>query len=143
MHTGFAVATIVALIVGQFLHAWLLASNSVNSSLNGITTYRQYFRLNAAIVTFRFALAWAVFSIYSYQPAAVCAELGRLPGLAWLATHPIPVNPATAMIYGGLLADPILNALFKLAARWIPDLRVEVPPPASAPGVDIPKKDAA
>jgi hypothetical protein len=139
MHLGFAIATIVGLILGQFLHTWALASSTVNSSLNGVTTYRQYIKLNAAIVSYRFGLAWAVFSLYSTEKLAVSAFLGTIPGLTWIAAHPIPVNPATALIYGGLLADPTLNLLFKFLARWFPALKVEVPLPMNVDGVGISK----
>jgi len=129
---AFAIATFTALVVGQFLHAWLLASNCVNSSLNGIVSYRQYLRINAAILTFRFALAWAIFALYSHEGAAVCAAISSsVPGMSWLAAHPIPVNPATGMIYG-LFADPIINSLFGFLSRWVPALKNEIPPTAQS-----------
>jgi len=141
MHTAYAVETFVGLLLGQFLSAWAIADASVNSKLNGITSYSEYLHKNSRIVLTRLAIAWGLFSLYALNGPALCAEFGDIvPGLTWIAAHPIPVNPATALLYG-LNFDLVQHALYGFLARWIPALRKEVPPATDSQGVDIPKKD--
>ena len=126
-HVLFAVSTFMALLVGWGLAAWVLATNTVTSKLNGIQTYRDYLKANLAIVCYRFALLAFGMMLYAEFRLDICIALGTaIPGLGWLKTHQIPVNPATAGILG-LFGDPAISTLFGFLSRWIPALRKEVP----------------
>jgi hypothetical protein len=128
---GFAVSVFMAYIVAQFVVAWVQATNSISLRLNGITTYRQYIQLNAAIFLYRLLVGLGVWLVYAEYSVVICTWASELTGyLGWLARYPIPVNPATTVLWG-LFADPILHMIFGLVAKKVPGLgflSVEVPP---------------
>jgi len=135
-HLFFAVLTFIALVLGAALHTWVVASNTVNSKTNGIATYQQYFALFLPPIMYRFALSWAIFLVYAENSDAICKLAAQnFSSLSWLANHPVHVGPITGLIYG-LFMDSLLNPIITFAGRWIPGLKVDIPPPPGyAPSV--------
>jgi hypothetical protein len=129
IHLFFAVLTVVALVLGATLHSWVVASNTIDSKLNGIENYQQYAKKFLPVIMFRFALSWALFLFYSSNAAAICSIIGaKVSSLSWLQAHPIYASPTIALVYG-LFIDSFLTPLATLLGRVIPGLKVDIPPP--------------
>jgi hypothetical protein len=125
----FAIATFTSFFLGVALHAWGRASSSVNSSLNGITSYQQYLRIYLPALCIRFFACTLILMAWSHADGSTFADVAAyIPALGWLAKHPLPLNPISAGVFG-LCCDYILD----LVLSKVPGLQKEIPP---APGLN-------
>ena len=98
-------------LLGQGLHIWLNAVNTVRSKLNAITTYGQYFKNQGPFIVVRFFLTVASFLIIWENPAV--ANLGQLA-----------VGPTTKIgfaAFAGYGSDSLFEKLAGLLG-WAPEL---------------------
>lgn len=129
-HIYFAFSIFMSYLVAQFLVASVLATNSIASKLNGVTSYPQWFKANWAITMLHFVIGFALWGIYWENPTQLCGALSKLPGLDFLARFTIPVTWATTLIYG-VCANALIHIAFGLLGKKIPGLGfliAEVPP---------------
>jgi hypothetical protein len=132
MHYGvnhFRTACFVMFFLGQFLHAWLQASEAIQDKNNGISGYRQYMDYRAPQVMARFFCCYLLFG--SWQLGYLAAIIGALvPGAeAFMSAHPhpIPVNQITAGAFG-FLADFALRYGTKILKKKFPGIEKDLPP---------------
>lgn len=102
----FRLACFAMFFLGQFIHAWLEASQIVHDKSNSISTYAQYMDYRAPQVIARFFGCYLLYE--SWQMGYLATMIGILvPGAETLMNahpHPIPVNHITAGAFG-FLAD--------------------------------------
>lgn len=112
-------------LVGQYLSVLARAWATVNSKLNGITSYGQFFRVHAVPILIRVFLASMLFMLWRYNTGAFSKTIARLVGATGFqfSGDPFPLNPATAGIFG-YFVDSILDKLSVL----VPAMRKEIPP---------------
>ena len=133
---AFAVAVFGFFIVGTSLNVFRHASGMVNSSLNGIVTYRQYFRINGIDNLFKTFAALCVLLWWTWNQTAVetialalwPSFLGTAPG--WLQGV-LVVTPATAGMFG-LFWDVLLDIALVYLKKKFPQLNRDVPPTVSS-----------
>lgn len=132
MHIWSAISTVIAYFVAQFAVAWALATNAVNSSLNGVNTLRKWIEMHAAAQTLSAMVGFSAMFIYAEYSTPICSLLAK----EWptyfgiLAKAPIPLSPPIAFAWG-LFSIPILHIGFGVLARKWPVfgfLSPELPP---------------
>ena len=127
MHIHFQISIFVLFFLGQFVHAWNRASDTIASKLNGITSYAQYMTLRDSEIMSRFLVITCIFG--GWTSGGIYELIGYIAPstAATLAAHPIPIAWWTAGLFG-FLGDYILYFVIGLAARYAPGIRQEVPP---------------
>ena len=136
---GVSISIVVMFILGQVLHAWLRAANTVQSKLNGITTYDQYLKLNAARVATRFFLAYCIFA--AWQEGWLLVAVGAIiPSATWVK-NALPTNVATAGVFGYII-DSVIDQAAGIAAKKWPWIQREIPPEESVTKPDPESKVA-
>ena len=129
-HAAFVILVYLFFFVGAGLSVWRMAGHAVNSSLDGVSSYRQYFAINAPIHAIKTFIALCSLMAWYYHPeigpeaAKHLIPGGAIP--AWL-TGFLSVNPATAGCFGAgcdTLEDIVLMYVKK---KW-PGISKEVPP---------------
>lgn len=140
-HIGFTIAVYVFFGIGTLLNVLQHASRAVNSKLNGITTYGQYFRLNGIEQAFKSFIALCILQWGWHNEPALDALAHWVWSMLPLKVETVPgwflaalsVNPATAGCYGcgwDVLAELAVVQLKKrgiLAAKEVPPtLQTEV-----------------
>ena len=137
-HLGFRIAIFTMFFIGQAVHAWLRAANTINSKLNGINSYQQYAQVNGAQIASRFFVAYCIFAAWAWHgPEMLAALIRYVPSLQTItgsgpADRIIPVNGATAGVFGYLADSLIDTAVGLLSKRW-PSLQKDIPPVADPP----------
>ena len=108
-HINYIIAAVY--LLGQALHIWLNAVNTVRSKLNAITTYQQYFQNQGPFIVVRLFLTVASFLIVWENPA-----VGNLDKLA--------IGPTTKIgfaAFAGYGSDSLFEKLAALLG-WAPEL---------------------
>lgn len=130
----YVTAIFLMFFLGQFLHAWLRAQASRNSSLNGIDSYRKYVEVYGAVLVSRFFLATCGLMAWAWYGDSICSFLAQyFPDyLGWAARNPVPLNPMTSGVYG-FFGDSLIDFGGNLLSQRIPALGREVPIAPTAP----------
>ena len=132
----FEVLIFIFFTLGTLLNVLEHASKAVNSSLNGISTYRSYFKINGFDQLYKSFGALCVLCFLNWNESA----MGNILAMVWTwlpsmfgATPPgwlvavFVVNPATAGGFG-LAWDVLLDlALVYMRKKW-PQLNRDVKP---------------
>lgn len=119
--------------IGVALNLWQRASHMVNSSLNGISTYRAYFKYYGAQQAVKIFIAlcflvWAIFHESSLQSII----FGLWPSMPdWLKQF-VAINPPTAGAIG-IVFDIIENVALTLLKKRFSWLDPEIPPADQTP----------
>ncbi len=137
-HVGFVVAVFISFLIGATIDVWRQASSVVNSSLNGIKTYGQYFKTYASVQATKTFAALLVILFWFYHPTTGQSVVG----LVWPGGNPpqwadsvLVVTPATAGMFG-LFCDMAEDwAIIYL--RKVPGLGQFFPEPV--PPTSVPK----
>jgi len=110
---------------GQFFHVLLRAWAAMNSKLNGIESYEQFFKTHAVPILVRLFLGVLGMLLWFSVPELFSQPIKALASLAHIdvGARPLPLNPATAGVFGYFL-DSLLDKL----ALMVPALRREIPP---------------
>jgi hypothetical protein len=125
------ISTFVMFMLGQLIHAWQRASETVNSKLNGITSYDEYIHLRASEISGRILLVTCLFGGWASGGLYVLVSYIAPSTGASLTAHPLPVVWWTAGIIG-YFGDAILYFFIGLVARVVPDIRKDIPPTYSS-----------
>ena len=133
---GFVIGVSIFFVVGTGLNVWRHAASVVNSSLNGIGTYRQYFKIYGADQAFKSFGALCFLMWWSFNQIAVesltqqlwPSRFGAAPG--WLLSVE-SVNPATAGAFG-LGWDVLLDLVLVYLRKKFPQLNRDVKPTPEA-----------
>ena len=132
-HLGFDVGIFAFFVLGAGMNVWRHAASVVNSKLNGIDSYQQYFVLNGALQAFKTFGAFCFLIFWLYHQSAVenlvatvwPSFLGSVP--AW-AQGILVVTPATAGAFG-LFFDVLLDLVLVYVKKKFPQIvPAEVPP---------------
>jgi hypothetical protein len=125
----FRTACFAMFFLGQFIHAWLQASEAIQDKSNGISGYRQYMDYRAPQVMARFFGCYLLYG--SWQLGYLATLIGLVvPGANTFMSahpHPIPVNEITAGAFG-FLADYGLRRGILLAKKKFPGISKDLPP---------------
>jgi hypothetical protein len=129
---GFAIGVFVFFALGSGFNVWRHAASVVNSKLNGITTYGQFFRVNGPAQAFKTFGALCFLMWWSFNNPAVenlattlwPSTFGPAPG--WLLSI-LTVTPATAGAFG-LFWDVLADLVLVYAKKKWPGIVPEVPP---------------
>ena len=132
---GFMLSVFASFLVGSGITIWERAAHTVNSKLNGIGTYGDYFKLYGSVQAGKtfFALCFLLLWLYHQTTVEEIVSLVWHGGVVpqWLQGV-LVVDPATAGMFG--LGFEVLEnfAVVYLKKKW-PGIAPEVPPtPLSA-----------
>ena len=134
-HVGFTIGIFVAFFIGAAFNIWRHSASIVNSSLNGITTYGQYFKFNGPVQATKTFAALLVLTFWLYHQGSVAGTVA----LVWPGGTPpqwaqaiLVVTPATAGIFG--LFFDVLEDLAIVYLKKVPGLgSFFTDPPAPTP----------
>jgi hypothetical protein len=142
-HAGFMVAIFAMFLVGAAINIWRHSAGIVNSSLNGISTYWQYFRINGPIQATKTFAALLVLLFWLYHQGSVEGTIA----LIWPGGTPpqwaqaiLVVNPATAGIFG--LFFDVVEDLAIVYLKKIPGLAPFFPDPVPPSNTSVAAKDS-
>jgi hypothetical protein len=120
-------------LLGAGLNVWRHAASVVNSKLNGISSYGQYFSVDGATIAFKTFGALCFLLFWTWHQSAVenfvamlwPSFLGTIP--AW-AQGILVVTPATAGTFG-LFFDVLLDLVLVYVKKKFPQIApADVPP---------------
>lgn len=130
-HTAnpFRAVCFIMFFLGQFIHAWMRASEVIHDKTNGVDGYKQYFDLRAPQVMGRFFSCYLLYGAWQlgYLATIIGAVVPGTDALMKAHPHPIPVNEITAGAFG-FLADWFLKHATSLAAKRFPGIEKDLPP---------------
>jgi len=128
---GFMVAIFVFFTCGAALNVWRHSASVVNSALNGISSYGQYFKQYGSVQATKTFAAFLFLMIWLFNQSTVAAVLALFwPGgtVPQWAQGILVVTPATAGAFGlffDVAEDLAIVYLKKIAPQLFPK---EVPP---------------